>query len=263
MRIRPLTTLVAIVAAGLLVAACGGDAKPASDKAAGAVRQSWTVGLDAAFQPFAFYQDKKLVGFDVDLSEALAKEMGVELKIEPTAWDGIIPALNAKQIDTVPAMAVTEERKQQVLFTDPVIEQGITTVVKADRADFNPGRDDLDGLKVGVQVNTASAATAKEISGAKVTEYNSAEDAYKDLLLGRLDTVAIESTNAGYTASKIYPGKLRVTNQELAKAKVPVAQALRKEDTDLHGKMNAALDAMRQDGTLDRIVKKWFGDIEY
>jgi ABC-type amino acid transport substrate-binding protein len=266
---RALATLVAAAAIGLFAVGCGSSSdssskSSSSNGSASAETVTWKVGADPTFRPFAFYdKSKTLVGFDVDLSQALADHMKMKLDLQPTAWDGIIPALDAKKIDAVPDMSITEERKQQVLFTNPVIEQGITTVVKADRTDFNPGPDNLDGVKVGVQVNTAAASTVHKIKGAKVTEYNTAEDAYNDLMLGRVDAVAIESTNAGYSVEHIYPGKLRVTNQELATEKVGVAAALRKDDTAMQGKINTALDAMRQDGTLDKVVKKWFGDIKY
>jgi ABC-type amino acid transport substrate-binding protein len=261
---RALAILVVTAAVGLFAVGCGSSSSSSNDSSASTNTPTWHVGVDATFRPFAFYdKSKTLVGFDVDLSKALAAHMKMKLDLQPTAWDGIIPALDAKKIDAVPDMSITEERKQQVLFTNPVIQQGITTVVKADRADFNPGRDNLSGVKVGVQVNTAAAATVHKIKGAKVTEYNTAEDAYSDLMLGRVDTVAIESTNAGYSVEHIYPGKLRVTNQELSTEKVDVAAALRKDDTAMQGKINTALDAMRQDGTLDKVVKKWFGGIQY
>jgi len=79
--------------------------------------------------------------------------------------------------------------------------------------------------------------------------------------LGRIDVVVIESVNAGYTTTTIYPGKLRVTNKDLTGKPSYTGVALRKEDTQLRQAIDAAINAMIKDGSLRRIYKKWYGDV--
>ncbi len=218
------------------------------------------VGADADYRPISYPDASgKMIGFDVDFATALASHMGVGLQYEGMAWDGIIPALQAKKIDAVTDLVVTDKRKQVVAFSSPYLVQTITTVVRSDRPD-NPGPQDLAKLKVGVMVSTAAASLVEKLPGVNATTYNTVADEYNDLLLGRIDVVAIESINGSYVASTQYPGKLRVTGHPLSDDKYLVAVALRKEDTALLASVNAAIDKMKADGSLDGTISKWFGD---
>ena len=219
------------------------------------------VGADPDFRPVSYSDASgKMVGSDVDFATELAARLGVPLHYEGVAWDGIIPALLAHKIDAITNMVITDKRKEVVAFSIPYNVQFITTVVRADRPDFNPGKDDLAKLRVGVMVSTSAAQALEGIPGVKPTSYNTVADEYNDLMLGRIDVVAIESANAGYTTKSIYPGKLRVTNQDLTSAPSYAGVALRKEDTALLQAVNEAIKAMLADGSLARITKKWYGD---
>jgi cystine transport system substrate-binding protein len=219
------------------------------------------VGADSDYRPISYPDASgKMIGFDVDFANALASHMGVELQYEGMAWDGIIPALQAKKIDAVTDLVVTDKRKEVVAFSDPYLVQTITTVVSAKQPDLNPTATDLAKYKVGVMVNTAAATVVDKIPGVQATTYNTVADEYNDLLLGRIDVVAIESINGAYVASATYPGKLRVTGSTLSDDKYMVAVALRKDDTALLGKVNSAIAAMKTDGSLDKIISSWFGD---
>jgi ABC-type amino acid transport substrate-binding protein len=246
--------LALVLAAGSLLAglAIGQDSWAAS---------VFRVGADADYRPISYPDASgKMIGFDVDFANALAFHMGVELKYEGMAWDGIIPALEAKKIDAVTDLVVTDKRKEVVAFSNPYLVQTITTVVRSDRPDLNPGPQDLSKLKVGVMVSTAAASLIDKIPAVSATTYNTVADEYNDLLLGRIDVVAIESINGAYVASAMYPGKLRVTGHPLSDDKFLVAVALRKDDAALLGEVNTAIDKMKADGSLDGTISKWFGD---
>jgi len=222
------------------------------------------VGADPDFRPVS-YTDKsgKMIGSDVDFATALAARLGIPLHYEGIAWDGIIPALTSHKIDAITNMVITDQRKQVVSFSRPYTVQFITTVVRADRPNFNPGKNDLAKLRVGVMVSTSAAQALQAMSGVKPTTYNTVADEYNDLLLGRLDVVAIESVNAGYTTTTIYPGKLRVTNQDLTGGKPAYGGvALRKGDTALLKAVNDAIGAMIADGSLQKINQKWYGNVK-
>src|SRR5262249_25437094 len=219
------------------------------------------VGADADYRPISYPDPSgKMIGFDFDFATALASHMGMKLQYEGMAWDGIIPALQAKKIDAVTDIVATDKRKEVVAFSNPYLVQTITTVVRSDKPDLNPGPDDFSKLRVGVMVSTAAATALEKMPGVKPTTYNTVADEYNDLLLGRIDVVVIESINGAYVASATYPGKLRVTARALSDDKSLVAAAVRKDDAALLSEMNAAIAKMKGDGSLKAIVAKWFGD---
>jgi ABC-type amino acid transport substrate-binding protein len=228
---------------------------------AAAQERTLHVGADADYRPISYPDPSgKMIGFDVDFATALAAHMGRKLQYEGMAWDGIIPALQAKKIDAVTDLVITDKRKEVVAFSSPYVAQTITTVVRTDKPNFNPGRDDLAKLRVGVMVSTAAANALQKIPGVNPTTYNTVADEYNDLLLGRIDVVAIESSNGAYVASATYPGKLRVTGQTLSDEKSLAAVAVRKDDTALLDEVNVALAKMKADGSLKATITKWFGD---
>jgi len=247
------------VCLGLLLVA--GSALPGAATAPLSVLR---VGADPDYRPTSWTEKSgKMVGSDVDFATSLASHLGVPLHYEGVAWDGIIPALLAHKIDAITAMVITDKRKEVVAFSRPYAFQTITTVVRANSpATFNPGRADLAKLKVGVMVSTAAAQAVAAMPGVRPVSYNTVADEYNDLILGRLDVVAIESVNAGYTTKTVFPGKLRVTNQDLTGQPSYTAVALRKDDAPLREAINAAIGAMMKDGSLERINRKWYGNVK-
>jgi ABC-type amino acid transport substrate-binding protein len=220
------------------------------------------VGADPDYRPTSWTEKSgKMVGSDVDFATALASHLGVQLHYEGVAWDGIIPALLAHKIDAITAMVITDKRKDVVAFSRPYAFQTITTVVRAN-SPVNPGKDDLRKMKVGVMVSTSAATALESIPDVKPTTYNTVADEYNDLILGRIDVVAIESVNAGYTSKTIYPGKLRVTNKDLTGQPSYTGVALRKDDTELRQSIDNAIGLMMKDGSLARINRKWYGNVD-
>jgi ABC-type amino acid transport substrate-binding protein len=248
-----LSALAGVIAAGLIGASDGQAAE-------GTI----VFGTDPTYRPLAFYdENQNLVGFDVDLAEAMAKHLNMELKVEAMAFDGLIPALQTGRIDVEPEMAVREKRKEQVDFTIPFFSQTNTSVVRKDEVDFNPqGAEDLKGKKVGVTSGTAADLMVSEYPDVEITRYNTTPDSFRDLVLGRIDVVIVDSLTAGYTVKHTFPDDLRVSDAALTD-RIDIASAVRKGNTELLDRLNAAIKEMKVDGTLDAIVKKWFGDIPY
>jgi ABC-type amino acid transport substrate-binding protein len=243
-----------IVVAAMALGACGSTASSGSS-----TQITLKAGTDPTYQPLAFYdKDHNLVGFDVDIAESLVQHMNAKLSWSPMSFDGLIPALNASQIDFEPEIAVTAKRQAVVDFTDPIFAQTNTTVVSATRTDLNPSITDLKSLKVGVTSGTSAASLLDSIKGLNVTPYNTTPDSFNDLTLGRIDAVVIDSISAGYLVSHVYQGKLRVSSQSLT-GSIPIATAVRKGNSDLTAKLNKAIAAMKSDGSLAKITAKWFG----
>ena len=226
-----------------------------------AAGETFKVGADPDYRPISYSDASgKMIGFDPDFAAALADHMGMKLDYQGVAWDGIVPALQAGKIDAITNIVVTDKRKEVVSFSQPFLAQTVTTVVPKSKGDLNPGPVDLKGLRVGVMVNTAAAGVVEKIPGVKATTYNTVADEYQDLLLGRLDVVAIESINGYYTVNAMYAGKLRVSGVPLSNDKQMIAVAMRKDDSAMVEKVNKGIEAMRSDGSLDKIASKWFGD---
>lgn len=220
---------------------------------------------DPTYRPLAFYdEDQNLVGFDIDLSKAMAEHMSVDLAIDTMAFDGLIPALQAGRCDIEPEMSVREKRKEQVDFSIPFFSQSDVVVVPIDEEGFDPKTPaDLKGKKVGVTSGTAADLIASQYPGVDIVRYNTTPDSFRDLVLARIDAVSVDSLTAGYLVKHTYPDKLRVSSQPLSDRRVDIASAVKKGNTDLLNRLNKAVEAMKADGSLDAIVKKWFGDIDY
>ncbi|WP_410012393.1 substrate-binding periplasmic protein [Sodalis sp. C49] len=219
------------------------------------------VGADPSYRPISFVDPSgKLIGFDADFAAALGQHMGVPVSYEGMAWDGIIPALQGGKIDAITNLVISDERKKVVAFSQPIMTQTIVAVVRADSQHPQATAADLPGLKVGVMVNTAAATALQGMKGVTPATYNTVVDAYNDLMLGRIDVVAVESVNGTYIAASQYAGKLKVVPKPLTDDVKLNGVALRKQDTDGLAQVNAAIDKMKSDGTLAAIATKWFGN---
>ncbi|TPK60121.1 amino acid ABC transporter substrate-binding protein [Mesorhizobium sp. B2-4-19] len=220
-----------------------------------------SVGADPDFRPISFMgPDGALQGYDVDFATALAKHMGVPLNYEGMAWDGIIPALQADKINAITNIAITDARKAVVDFSQPIMKQSIIAVVKADSPNQSVSPDDLKKAKIGVMTGTSAAEALAAMPDLSPTTYNTVIDAYNDLLLGRIDVVAVESVNGSYLVESQFKGKLVVTSEPLTSSVTLNGVALRKGSDKPLAQVNEAINKMKADGTLKDISRKWFGN---
>ncbi|WP_425059514.1 basic amino acid ABC transporter substrate-binding protein [Sporomusa carbonis] len=217
------------------------------------------VGAEATFPPFEFQDEKSqdYVGFDVDLMKALGKQMGVEVQIVNTAFDGLIPALESGQIDVIAsAMTITEERAQKVNFSKPYYKSGLSIVVKADNNTIKSFKD-LEGKRIAVQIGTTGAEQAKKIKDAKIREFNSASEAFLELKAGGADAVVNDLPVNEYFLAKNASKDAKLIGEVLNAEEYGVAVA--KKNTELARKINKALDEIKQNGEYAKIYEKWFG----
>jgi ABC-type amino acid transport substrate-binding protein len=213
-------------------------------------------GSDTAFAPMEFSDEKGgYIGFDVDLCTALAKKMGLELVVIPTAWDGIIPGLLGNRFDIImSAMSILPERLEQINFTDGYLLNNLAITTKADA----PIADEqgLVGKIVGVQVDTTGQFAVEEIAGVKeIKKYGTIVEAIQDLLAGRVDAVVNDSpVNQYYIKDKPeFANTGKVGSDEW------YGFGINKENTDLLAAMNAALGELKAEGVYDKIHAKWLG----
>ncbi|WP_019122289.1 transporter substrate-binding domain-containing protein [Brevibacillus massiliensis] len=246
--------------------AASGD-KPAASKDAGTkagevlarVKQTGVlkVGFEGTYPPYNMVNDKnEFDGFDVDISNEVAKRLGVKAEFVATKFDGLIGGLKADKFDAIIAqMSITDERKKSVDFTEPYVTNGAVIVVRESESEIR-SLDDLKGKTVGAGAGTTFLDLANTIENAKVKVYSTTDAVITDLVNQRLDAVIQDQLWIGYnqTTQKI---PVKMVGDVLY---IDVmGMAVKKENQDFLEAMNQALKDMRQDGTHAKIYKKWFG----
>jgi len=220
-------------------------------KAAGALK----IGTSPDYPPFeSLDTQNNVIGFDVDLMTEVAKALGVKLEIVQMGFDGLIPALQSKKFDVMAAgVSVTAERKQAVDFTDPYLVGTDAIVVRTDWSTPVKGLEDLKGHSVAVQLGTVQADAAKKVGGINVKEYN--------LFTEAATAVASKQADALYLHKVVAEAFIKANPVLKIAAETPAkdtAFALRKDTPDLTQFVNGVLAKMKQDGSFDALVAKWF-----
>jgi arginine/ornithine transport system substrate-binding protein len=223
------------------------------------------IGVEGAYPPFSYTTaDGKLEGFDIDIAIALCNAMGVEYKLVPQDWDGIIPALLARKYDAIIAsMSITEERKKKVAFTNKYYNTPAKFVSKKGSVkEFTKAT--LKGKTVGVQRATTHDSYLTDNYGedVKIKRYATQDDAYLDMAAGRIDFLLADSVALSDGFLKKPEGKdFEFVGPDMTDVRwfgEGVGVACRKKDKDLVEMFNKAIDQIRADGTYQKIQDKYF-----
>lgn len=223
------------------------------------VRQSGElrVGTDATYPPFETVEGDVYSGFDIDLMEAVAREVGVRARFINASFDGIFPALQNGSFDAViSSVTVTDERKATMLFTEPYYDSGQLIAVREETQGIT-APDDLKGKTAGVQINTTAQYDLEKRAGVTVNKYNTIDLALLDLQNKRIDAVVSDAPVLKYMIFKSFRG-LKTVGNRFTDEKFGIAVARGNED--LVRELNAALKRVRESGEYDRIHEKWFGE---
>lgn len=216
------------------------------------------VGTNAEFMPYEYLENGKMVGFDIDLMEAIGKELGYEIVWSNMGFDGLLPALQMKKIDAVIAgMSQTPERQKAVTFSMPymLVSSDEHFVIVNENSPLVK-KEELKGKKVGVQIGTIQEEFAKEL-GATPQLYNSWTGALMDLQNNKIDAVIIaDVTGEEYLKSMSGLKKVDVVIDTQPGASI----ALRKGETKLAEQINQAILKLDNDGTYFQILQKYFPD---
>lgn len=215
------------------------------------------VAFEGTYPPFNFLNDKdEFQGFDVDISNEIAKRLGVKANFIATKWDALIGGLKADKFDIIIGqMTVTEERKKSVDFTDPYVITGSVLVTREETNDITR-LEDITGKKVGVGGGTTFEKVATSVDGADVKLYKSVSDYLEDLTNKRLDVIINDQLLISYN---IKENNLPIKIASDIVNKDEIGMAVKKGNEDFIKKVNAALSDMKEDGTYNEIYKKWFG----
>jgi ABC-type amino acid transport substrate-binding protein len=243
-----LIAALALAAAAVLAAGCGGD-----DNEGAGVPKQITVGSDIPYPPFEFGKSPPYKGYDIDIVNEIAKRIDTKVTYQDTSFDTIFRDLAQGKFDMVASSTtITPERQKEVDFSDGYYETDQSLTV-------NQGSDiksvkDLGGKTVGAQKGTTGADTAEGTDAATVRTYGEVDDAFNALKAGQVDAV-INDFGSSQDAVKAKGGIVIV--QKIVTREI-YGLAFQKGDTELRDAVNGALTDMKDDGTLLKIYQKWF-----
>ncbi|MDO9092977.1 MAG: basic amino acid ABC transporter substrate-binding protein [Rubrivivax sp.] len=263
---RRFLQIAGLAAATFVLAACGKKEEapapaPVASAPAPAPATVYVVGTDAAYAPFESQNEKgEIVGFDIEVVQAIATKAGIEVKFVNTPWEGIFNELGQGGRDMiVSAVTITEERKGTMDFSDPYFDAAQLIAVKETSKVAKFG--DLKRLKVGVQTGTTGDEAVSKLLGktnTNIKRFESTPLALKELEAGGVDAVVADNGVVTHYVANNPGGKFKtVSDKEFVPEQYGIA--FKKGNSELLGKVNTGLAAIKADGTYDQIYTKYFG----
>lgn len=246
--------MTAIMACSLLLTGCGGGEKKAAE-----AEKVLRVGTEPAFAPFEFPKEgsNELTGFDVELIQAIGKQLGYKVEISGMGFDALIPALNAGNIDAaIAGMTITDERKKAVTFSDPYYTSGLIVMVKKDNAAVK-SIDDLKGKRIAAQIGTTGEMKARSVEGATVTTFNTQDEAALELKNGGVDAVIGDLPVMEYYLAQGGNKFAMTVGEKMEAEQYGIAV---KKDSKLAAELNKGMAELKKSGEFDKLYKKWFGE---
>lgn len=216
------------------------------------------IGTEGTYAPFTFHDASgKLVGFDVEIGEAIAKKIGVKPEFIEGKWDGLIAGLDAKRYDAViNQVGITEARKKKYDFSEPYIASKAVLIVKQDNDGIKSFADLKD--KKAAQSLTSNFGKLAESNGAELVGTDGFDQSIQLVLTGRADATINDSLS--FLDFKKHkpdaPVKVVATQGDAEYSGV----IIRKGEPELLAAINKALAEIKADGTYDAISKKYFGE---
>lgn len=217
------------------------------------------VGMSGGYFPFTFVEQDTLKGFEVDVMEAIAEEMGGDVEFVTANFSGLFGMLESGRIDTIAnQITITQERSAKYAFTEPYVYDGAQVVVRAGNEEVE-GVEDLRGKTVAVNLGSNYEQLLRELPYADEIDIRTYEsNIEQDTALGRVDAFVMDRVSASQVI-KEKPLPLALAGQPFSE----IRNALPFRDTesgrDLRDRVDAALAALRDSGELQAISERWFG----
>jgi glutamine transport system substrate-binding protein len=254
--------LAVVLALLTALAACGKSAEPSSSSSSGKgeTKKKIIVGTDAAFAPFEYMDKGKIVGFDVDLLDAVMKEAGMDYELKNIGWDPLFAAVQGKEIDmAISGITINDKRKQTYDFSVPYFESTHMIMVKENSPIKNAL--DLKGKTVGVQNGTTGQAAVEKLLGKEnknIKKFENTVVAIMDLLNGGVEAVVTDNAVASEYV-KNNPDKKIKTIADPEHFESEFYGLMFPKGSDLKPKVDEALKKVMESGKYAEIYKKWFG----
>ena len=258
-------TVVAVFAAIALSAGlvgCSSDdptSETNGESAEGGLKETYTVATDSSFVPFEFDEDGEHVGFDIDIVNGIAEEVGFDVNLKITNFDGIIPGLQTGAFDiAIAGITITEERKETVDFTSPYYKSGTRIGVPVDNTDIN-SMEDLEGKTVASRLGSAPLEYLQEnVPTANALPFEQLDQMYLAVEGGTADALLYDAPNVEYYIATTGEGTLKAVGDLYEAQEYGIA--ISKENGALVEAMNQALATMIDDGRYAEIYEKWFDE---
>ena len=256
---KKILVILLVLAMALTFAACGGNSQPAEEGSD--ETPTYKVAMEPTFPPFDTVDEEtqELAGFDVDMMNAIAENQGFKLEWVNMGFDGLIPALQAGNIDIIASgMNASEERREKVDFSTTYYDSGLVVAIKAGNTAITSIDDLTTDMKVGGQIGTTGADLATELDETgKIKEakiYNGLDVAVMDLQNGAIDALINDlPVTKSYMEAK--PGTIEIVGDVLNAESY--GYAVKQGNTELLDKINAGMQNLKDDGTFDEIYAKW------
>jgi len=214
------------------------------------------IATDATWPPFEFVDEatKEIKGFDIDLINAIAEKEDLDIEVMNVAWDPLLAGVAQCQYDAaISSVSITEERKKEMLFSDPYFQVGQLVTVRINNTDIK-GKDDLAGKTAGAQIGTTGSFAIEDIEGATLKTYDDIGLAMQDLINGAIDAVVSDNPLAYEYIGK-NPDKLKSVGEVFTSEEIGIAVC--KDNTDLLAKLNSGLRAVMAEGLIEELIDKW------
>ncbi len=225
---------------------------------ASAFAKKITVATDTNFPPFEFKDPKTghHTGFDVELWDAIARDMGIEYDLQPMDFNGIIPGLQSGQLDAgIAGITIKPERAKVVDFSDPYYNAGLLLLVKADRTDITKV-EDLEGRVVATKLGTTSDDFLKKNAKAKEIKLYPNNDAmFMELMMGGADAVMFDSPVIANYVREVGKDRVKVVGPLYMGQSYGIGFP---KGSPLVDKVNKSLKKLRDNGTYRTLYLKWF-----
>lgn len=217
------------------------------------------VGMSGGYFPFTFVQQDELQGFEVDLMNAIGEEIGREVEFVTMSFSGLIGALDSGRIDTIAnQITITPEREEAFVFTAPYVYDGAQIVTREGNEAEISGPEDLKGKTVAVNLGSNFEALLRELPYADEIEIRTYEsNIEQDTALGRVDAFVMDRVSSAQVI-KESPLPLELAGKPFSEIQNAYPFRDDEEGRALRDQVDAALTALREDGTLAEISQKWF-----
>ncbi|MFC2050424.1 basic amino acid ABC transporter substrate-binding protein [Chloroflexota bacterium] len=214
------------------------------------------VVTDATYSPFEYVDEEtgEIIGFDIDLMKAIAEKENFEIEFMDIRFESLLEDMAQGKYDAaIAAISITEERKKDMLFSDPYFVAGHVITVSKDNTTIT-GKDSLKGKTVGVKSGTTGAIEVSEMHDVNVKPYADYEEPFQALMDGKIDAVVSDNIFAlNYVSEN--PDKLRIAGEPFTQEYYGIAVA--KNKTELLAKINAGLKAVKSEGLIEELSQKW------
>ncbi len=219
------------------------------------------VVTEPTFAPFEFVEkgSSELVGFDIDIINAIGEAEGYKMNVASMSFDGQIPAIITKQVDiAISGFTITEERAKKVNFSEPYYDAGLGILITKAFSNEIKSKSDLEGKTICAQLGTSGAMYAQKVKGANVTQFNSTAEAFLELEKGSCAAVVTDKPVIEYYLATTQKEDLIMIPEQLTVEQYGIVTA--KDRQELTDMIASGLKKIRENGTYDKIYEKWFGN---